>query len=117
MRNHDRGRGGRSGIAMLTPLLELRPSRTEPTTPVPAAPVWAHLGNVVPFAGPSARRPVPEQPSPLAVVAPAERCVPVGPSDRAKKRLAALLVASLLIHLMLLALLWRPPEPLPGIEL
>jgi protein TonB len=101
---------------MQAPLLELRHFKPEDASPVPTLPIWAQLGNVVPFARPHARRTEPEPPPPVIVV-PDGRWAPAVPGDRAQKRLAALLIASLAIHVSLLALLWRAPPPLPGIEL
>jgi periplasmic protein TonB len=97
------------------PLVELRRHDTDEATAELRLPPVADLGNVVPFRRPHAR--LAEHPTPAEIVTPTERLIPAPRRDRRRVLLFALLVASVALHVVLLAVLSRAPPPLPGIEL
>ncbi len=100
---------------MQAPLVELRRFDIDELTP-PRAPVpVADLGNVIPFARPTARKA--DEETPQQIVAVPEHRVQLSPRERNRARLLVLLIVSLLAHAALLIWLSRPPPPLPGIEL
>ena len=100
---------------MQAPLVELRRVDLDEPTADRAPAIVLDLGNVIPFVRPSARSA--DHDLPAQITAAAERPVPQTPDRRDKKFLIALLLVSFAIHVAMLALLWRPAPPLPGIEL
>jgi periplasmic protein TonB len=100
---------------MQVPLVELRRHDTDEATAELRLPPVADLGNVVPFRRPHAR--LAEHQVPEEILAPPDRLLPAARRDRRRAVLFALLVASLALHMALLAVLSRAPPPLPGIEL
>jgi protein TonB len=100
---------------MQAPLVELRRVDLDEPAADRAPAIVLDLGNVVPFVRPSARSA--DHDLPAEISAAAERPVPQTPDRHDKKFLIALLLVSFAIHVVVLALLWRPAPPLPGIEL
>ncbi len=100
---------------MQAPLVELRRFDIDESTPRRAPVPVADLGNVIPFARPTARKA--DEETPQQIVAAPEYRVQLSPRERNRARLLVLLIVSLLAHAALLIWLSRPPPPLPGIEL
>jgi periplasmic protein TonB len=103
------------GVAMQAPLVELRRADLDEPAADRAPAILLDLGNVIPFVRANARSTDQDVAAQISTVS--ERPVPQAPDQREQRLLIALLLASLALHVVVLALLWRPAPPLPGIEL
>jgi periplasmic protein TonB len=100
---------------MQAPLVELRRADLDEPAADRAPAILLDLGNVIPFVRPNARSTDQDVAAQISTVS--ERPVPQTLDRRDQRLLIALLPASLALHVVVLALLWRPAPPLPGIEL
>jgi periplasmic protein TonB len=100
---------------MQAPLVELRRADLDEPAANRAPAILLDLGNVIPFVRANARSTDQDVAAQISTVS--ERPVPQAPDQREQRLLIALLLASLALHVVVLALLWRPAPPLPGIEL
>jgi protein TonB len=100
---------------MQAPLVELRRADLDEPAADRAPAILLDLGNVIPFVRPNARSADQDVAAQISTVS--ERPVPQTLDRRDQRLLIALLLASLALHVVVLALLWRPAPPLPGIEL
>jgi protein TonB len=100
---------------MQAPPVELRRAGLDEPVSDRAPAIVLDLGNVVPFVRPNARSADHDLPAQINTAS--ERPVPQTLDQRDQRLLIALLLSSFAIHVAVLALLWRPAPPLPGIEL
>src|SRR5262245_44942368 len=100
---------------MQAPPVELRRTDIEEPAHDQAPPIRPDFSNALPFARRGTRYVEPD--TSQEIIKPSERLVPTAPRGRGRTRLLILLAISFAIHAALIMLLWRPPPPLPGIEL